>query len=113
MIKIEAIIRYQKLEDVQHALDEIGVTGLTATEVKGIGRQKGITHTYRGSQYTMNLQPRIKLEIYARAEEEDAIVEAIRAAAMTGEVGDGKIFVIPVSRAMRIRTGEQGDAVLS
>lgn len=113
MVKIEAIIRYQKLEDVQSALMDVGVTGITVTEVKGIGKQKGITHTYRGSQYTVNLTPKIKLEIYARNEEEDEIVEAIQKSAQTGEVGDGKIFVSPVSKAVRIRTGEKGEVALS
>jgi len=113
MVKIEAIIRYQKLEDVQSALMDVGVTGLTVTEVKGMGKQKGITHTYRGSQYTVNLTPKIKLEIFAKDDEEDEIVEAILKAATTGEVGDGKIFVTPISKAVRIRTGERGEVALS
>lgn len=113
MVKIEAIIRYQKLEDVQSALLELGVTGLTVTEVKGVGRQKGMTHTYRGSQYTLNLTPKVKIEVFAKSEDEDAIVEAIRASTHTGEIGDGKIFVIPVTKAVRIRTGEKDDVALT
>jgi len=113
MVKIEAIIRYQKLEDVQNALMEVGVTGMTVTEVKGVGKQKGITHTYRGSQYTVNLTAKIKLEIYAKDNEENDIVEAIQSAAYTGEVGDGKIFVTQIAKALRIRTGEKGDVALS
>lgn len=113
MVKIEAIVRYQRAEEVQQALHDIGVTGLTVTEVKGMGRQKGVTHTYRGSQYTVNLTPKMKFEVFAKDEDAEEIVETIRKAAQTGEIGDGKIFVIPVAQAVRIRTGEKGDVALS
>ncbi|MEZ0325679.1 MAG: P-II family nitrogen regulator [Fimbriimonas sp.] len=112
MFKIEAIIRSQKLEAVQEALDELHVSGITVTDVRGIGRQKGVTHTYRGSQYTLNLMPRTKIEIVVLPEELDDVVQAIQEAATTGEIGDGKIFVIPVADAIRIRTGERGETSL-
>jgi nitrogen regulatory protein P-II 1 len=112
MFKIEAIIRSQKLEAVQEALDELHISGITVTDVRGIGRQKGITHTYRGSQYTLNLMPKTKIEIVVLPEELDDVVQAIQEAASTGEVGDGKIFVLPVSDSVRIRTGERGETSL-
>ena len=112
MFKIEAIIRSQKLEAVQEALDELHVSGITVTDVRGIGRQKGVTHTYRGSQYTLNLMPRTKIENVVLPEELDDVVQAIQEAATTGEIGDGKIFVIPVADAIRIRTGERGETSL-
>ena len=113
MVKIEAIIRTQRLEEVQDALEALDVSGMTVTEVRGMGRSKGITHTYRGSQYTLSLTPRIKIELVVNDGEVTAIVDAIQKAATTGEVGDGKIFVIPVSESIRIRTGERGDASLT
>ncbi|MGV3613768.1 MAG: P-II family nitrogen regulator [Fimbriimonas sp.] len=113
MVKIEAIIRTQRLEEVQEALEALDVSGMTVTEVRGMGRSKGITHTYRGSQYTLSLTPRIKIEIVVQDAEVTAIVEAIQKAAQTGEVGDGKIFVIPVAESIRIRTGERGDTSLT
>lgn len=113
MVKIEAIIRPQKLEAVQDALTDLGIDGLTAIEVKGSGKQKGSAHTYRGSQYTLNLTPKVKLEVVVAAAQVDAVTQAIRDAASTGEVGDGKIFVYPLADAMRIRTGERGDAAIS
>jgi len=113
MVKIEAIIRTQRLENVQDALEAIDVSGMTVTEVRGMGRSKGITHTYRGSQYTLALTPRLKLEIVVPDHEVEEVVNAIQTAAQTGEVGDGKIFVIPIGDTIRIRTGERGDTALS
>lgn len=113
MVKIEAIIRSQRLEDVQDALEALKVSGMTVTEVRGMGRSKGVTHTYRGSQYTLSLTPRIKVEIVTSDEESSAVIEAIQKAAYTGEVGDGKIFVYPLGDVIRIRTGEKGDTALS
>jgi nitrogen regulatory protein P-II 1 len=107
------MIRPQRIEEVQQALHELGLAGLTVTEVRGMGRQRGATHTYRGSQYTLNLTPKSKIEIVVPTEMADQVVAAIREAAVTGEVGDGKIFVIPVSEAVRIRTDERGEAALS
>ena len=116
MTKIEAIIRTQRLEDVQEALTALNISGMTVIEVKGMGRSKGVTHTYRGSQYTLSLTPRLKLEIVVHDEEVEDVVAAISQAAKTGgagEVGDGKIFLYPVGDAIRIRTGERGDASLT
>lgn len=112
MTKIEAIIRIQRLEDVENILEDLDVSGMTVTEVKGMGKSKGVTHTYRGSQYTLRLAPRYKLEIVAQDDEVEAIVAAIQTAARTGEVGDGKIFLYPLSDAIRIRTGERGETSL-
>ncbi|MFM2222739.1 MAG: hypothetical protein RLZZ78_996 [Armatimonadota bacterium] len=112
MIKIEAVIRPQRLDEVKTALDDLGVTGMTVTEVRGSGKQKGYTQHYRGAEYTVNLIQKLKLEIVAADNEVDRIVDAISAAARTGEIGDGKIFLSPVLDAIRIRTGERGgDAV--
>ncbi|MEY3764715.1 MAG: hypothetical protein RJB05_40 [Armatimonadota bacterium] len=112
MIKIEAVIRPQRLDEVKTALDDLGVTGMTVTEVRGSGKQKGYTQHYRGAEYTVNLIQKLKLEIVAADSEVDRIVDAISAAARTGEIGDGKIFLSPVLDAIRIRTGERGsDAV--
>jgi nitrogen regulatory protein P-II 1 len=112
MIKIEAVIRPQRLDEVKTALDDLGVTGMTVTEVRGSGKQKGYTQHYRGAEYTVNLIQKLKLEIVAADNEVDSIVDAISAAARTGEIGDGKIFLSPVLDAIRIRTGERGgDAV--
>lgn len=113
MVKIEAIIRTQRLEDVQDALEALDISGMTVIEVRGMGRSKGITHTYRGSQYTLSLTPRLKLEIVLHDHEVEEVVAAIQKAAQTGEVGDGKIFLYPVGDAIRIRTGERGDASLT
>ncbi len=112
MVKIEAIIRQNKLEDVQDALNELHVSGMTVLDVRGMGRQKGVTHTYRGSQYTLNLTPKLMLILVVLDDEVDVIVSAIQTAASTGEVGDGKIFVSKVDQAIRIRTDERGDVVL-
>ncbi len=112
MKKIEAIIKPFKLDDVKEALSRIGVEGLTVTEVKGFGRQKGHTELYRGAEYVVDFLPKIKLEIVVTAEMVDQVVEAIVGAANTGKIGDGKIFVLPLEEAVRIRTGERGaDAV--
>jgi nitrogen regulatory protein P-II 1 len=113
MIKIEAIIRPHMVEAVQNAVEEFGHHGLTVTEVKGMGKQKGATHTYRGSTYTLNLHHKVKIEMVVEDEHVEEILSAIRSVASTGEIGDGKIFLIPVSDAIRIRTGERGDAALS
>ncbi|MCX7800275.1 MAG: P-II family nitrogen regulator [Fimbriimonadales bacterium] len=112
MVKIEALIRPQRLEEVQEALRELSVGGMTVTEVRGMGHQRGVTHTYRGSTYTVNLVPKLKLEIVVPKERVDEVVEAIVQAAKTGEVGDGKVFLIPVDGAVRIRTGERDVAAL-
>ena len=112
MIKIEAVIRPQRLDEIKTALDDLGVTGMTVTEVRGSGKQKGYTQHYRGAEYTVNLIQKLKLEIVAADSEVNRIVDAISAAARTGEIGDGKIFLSPVLDAIRIRTGERGsDAV--
>ena len=109
MKKIEAIIKPFKVELVKQALTEIGVTGMTAIEVKGFGRQKGHTEVYRGSEYTVDFLPKIKLELVLPDGQVEAAVAAIIASAKTGKIGDGKIFVLPVDEAIRIRTSETGD----
>jgi len=112
MKKIEAIIKPFKLDDVKSALSEIGIQGMTVTEVKGFGRQKGHTEVYRGAEYVVDFLPKVKLEIVVGDPQADEVVVAITAAAATGKIGDGKIFVSPVGRAVRIRTGEQGEEAL-
>jgi nitrogen regulatory protein PII len=109
MKKIEAIIRPFKLDDVREALSEIGVRGITLTEVKGYGRQKGHTELYRGSEYKIDFLPKIKIEIIAADSLVDTIVSTIVKAARTGQVGDGKIFVSPVEDVIRVRTEESGE----
>ena len=109
---IEAIIKPFKLDDVREALGEIGVQGLTVTEVSGFGRQKGHTELYRGAEYVVDLVPKLKLEIVATDDRCEAVVAAIAAAANTGKIGDGKIFVSPVPEVVRIRTGERGAAAV-
>jgi nitrogen regulatory protein P-II 1 len=109
MKKIEAIIKPFKLEDVKAALAEQGVEGMTVSEVKGFGRQKGHTEIYRGSEYTVDFLPKIKLEIVLPDQRVDAAVDAIVKAAKTGKIGDGKVFVSPIENAIRIRTEETGD----
>jgi nitrogen regulatory protein P-II 1 len=112
MKKVEAIIKPFKLDEVKEALGTIGVEGLTVTEVKGFGRQKGHTELYRGAEYVVDFLPKIKLEIVVTDEVVDSVIEAIVGAANTGKIGDGKIFVLPLEEAVRIRTGERGaDAV--
>jgi nitrogen regulatory protein PII len=109
---IQAIVKPFKLEDVKAALQEIGIQGMTVSEVKGFGRQKGHTELYRGAEYVVDFLPKIKLEIVVSDEQCDAVVKAIVDAANTGRIGDGKIFVLPLDDAVRIRTGERGsDAV--
>jgi nitrogen regulatory protein P-II 1 len=112
MKKIEAIIKPFKLTEVKDALNEIGVTGMTVTEVKGFGRQKGHTEIYRGSEYTVDFLPKIKLELVLADGQVKQAVEVITKAAHTGKIGDGKIFVLPVESAIRIRTDEQGEAAV-
>jgi nitrogen regulatory protein PII len=109
MKKIEAIIRPFKLDDVREALSEIGVRGMTLTEVKGYGRQKGHTELYRGSEYKVDFLPKIKIEIIAADSMADSIVSTIVKASRTGQVGDGKIFVSPVDDVIRVRTEESGE----
>ncbi len=112
MKKIEAIIKPFKLEEVKEALAEVGVQGMTVTEVKGFGRQKGHTEIYRGSEYTVDFLPKVKLEIIVDSEDSARVAEAIVKSANTGKIGDGKVFISPVEEAIRIRTGEVGsDAV--
>ena len=112
MKKIDAIIKPFKLEDVKGALAEIGVEGMTVTEVKGFGRQKGHTEIYRGSEYTVDFLPKIKIEIVVADNRVSAAVEAIVKAAKTGKIGDGKVFVSPIENAIRIRTEEKGDEAI-
>ena len=109
---IEAIIKPFKLDEVRDAVQKVGVQGLTVTEVKGCGRQKGHTELYRGAEYVVDLLPKIRIEILVRDGEVDAIVEAIIAAANTGKIGDGKIFVHSVDEVIRIRTEERGEAAI-
>ena len=109
---VMAIIKPFKLEEVRDALTAIGVHGLTVTEVKGYGRQKGHTEIYRGSEYNVAFMPKVRLEIAVSDNEVEPTIEAIRASARTGQIGDGKIFVLPIERAMRIRTAETGDEAL-
>jgi len=112
MKKIEAIIKPFRLDDVREALMEHGVSGMTATEVKGFGRQKGHTELYRGAEYVVDFLPKVKVEVVVSDAQVDAIVEAILKTAKTGKIGDGKIFVTDIERAIRIRTGEEDDAAV-
>jgi len=112
MKKIEAIIKPFKLDEVREALAEVGVTGLTVTEVKGFGRQKGHTELYRGAEYVVDFLPKVKVEVVVPSGKEDAVIEAIIKAARTGKIGDGKIFVTSIERVVRIRTGETNDAAI-
>jgi nitrogen regulatory protein P-II 1 len=110
--KIEAIIKPFKLDDVKDALHEVGVSGITVTEVKGFGRQKGHTELYRGAEYVVDFLPKVKIEVVVEDDLADRTVEAIEAAARTGRIGDGKIFVFAIEQAVRIRTGDRGaDAI--
>jgi nitrogen regulatory protein PII len=112
MKKIEAIIKPFKLDDVKEALNEIGIQGMTISEVKGYGRQKGHKEIYRGAEYVVDFIPKIKIEIIVESAMLDKVVEKIRASANTGKLGDGKIFVLPVEQVIRVRTGERGkDAI--
>ncbi len=112
MKKVEAIIKPFKLDDVKSALQELGMQGLTVSDVKGFGRQKGHTELYRGAEYTVDFLPKVKLEIVVADDKVEAVVEAIVAAAATGKIGDGKIFVLPLGESVRIRTGERGESAL-
>ena len=112
MKKIEAIIKPFKLDDAKHALGESGIQGMTVTEVKGFGRQKGHTELYRGAEYVVDLLPKLSLEIIVRADDVDAAVDAISEAANTGRIGDGKIFISEVDDVIRIRTKERGEAAI-
>jgi len=112
MKMITAIIKPFKLDDVRDALAEVGVQGMTVTEVRGFGRQKGHTELYRGAEYVVDFLPKLKLEIAVADERVEAVVDAIAEAASSGRIGDGKIFVLNVEQAVRIRTGEQGDEAL-
>jgi len=110
--KIEAVIKPFKLDDVKDALHEIGVSGITVTEVKGFGRQKGHTELYRGAEYVIDFLPKVKVEVVVEDVLVENVIEAITLAARTGRIGDGKIFVLPIDEAVRIRTGDRGaDAV--
>jgi nitrogen regulatory protein P-II 1 len=112
MKKVEAIIKPFKLDDVKEALHEVGVSGITVTEAKGFGRQKGHTELYRGAEYVVDFLPKVKLEVVVEDSIVERVVEAISGAARTGRIGDGKIFVIPVEKAVRIRTGELDEAAI-
>ena len=112
MKKIEAVIKPFKLDEVKEALHEVGVSGITVTEAKGFGRQKGHTELYRGAEYVVDFLPKVKLEVVVDDDLVDRVVDAIAAAARTGRIGDGKIFVSAIEEALRIRTGERGsDAI--
>ena len=112
MKKIEAIIKPFKMEDVKEALAEAGIEGMTVSEVKGFGRQKGHTEIYRGSEYTVDFLPKVKFEIVVADDRVTKVVAAIVAAAKTGKIGDGKVFVTPIEDAIRIRTEERGDSAI-
>jgi len=112
MKKVEAIIKPFKLDEVKEALASIGVQGLTVTEVKGFGRQKGHTELYRGAEYVVDFLPKVKLEIIVADETAQQVVETVERAARTGRIGDGKIFVMPMEEVVRIRTGERGPNAL-
>ncbi len=112
MKKIEAIIKPFKMEDVKEALAEIGIEGMTVTEVKGFGRQKGHTEIYRGSEYTVDFLPKVKFELVLSDDRVSKAVDAIVSAAKTGKIGDGKVFILPIDDAIRIRTEERGEAAV-
>jgi nitrogen regulatory protein P-II 1 len=112
MKKIEAIIKPFKLDEVREALSEIGVTGMTVTEVKGFGRQKGHTELYRGAEYVVDFLPKVKIELVVKEDQLQRSIEAISTAARTGKIGDGKIFVYTVEQVVRIRTGETGSEAI-
>ena len=112
MKKIEAIVKPFKLDEVREALSEVGVTGLTVTEVKGFGRQKGHTELYRGAEYVLDFLPKVKIEVVVKEADVDRCIEAIVKAAKTGKIGDGKIFVTAVEHVVRIRTGETNESAV-
>ena len=112
MVKIEAIIRPERFEDVNQALTDLGIVGMTTSEVRGCGRQKGHVERYRGSEYTVDLLSKVKIEVAVNESQVDEVVQTMAGAARTGEIGDGKIFVLPIEEAVRIRTGDRGaDAI--
>ena len=108
MKKIEAIIKPFKLDDVKAALGELGISGMTISEVKGCGRQKGHQEVYRGAEYTVDFNPKVKVELVVAEDMLDKVISTVREAALTGKIGDGKIFVLPVEEVVRVRTGERG-----
>ncbi|HKJ87180.1 MAG TPA: P-II family nitrogen regulator [Gammaproteobacteria bacterium] len=112
MKKIEAIIKPFKLDDVREALSEMGIAGLTVTEVKGFGRQKGHTELYRGAEYVVDFLPKVKIEVVLNEDMVERVIEAIMESARSGKIGDGKIFVSPVERIVRIRTGEENEQAI-
>ncbi|MEJ7554441.1 MAG: nitrogen regulator P-II GlnB [Aquificaceae bacterium] len=112
MKKVEAIIKPFKLDEVKDALVEIGIGGMTVTEVRGFGQQKGHTEIYRGTEYVIDFLPKVKIEVIVRDEDVEKVVETIMKTAQTGRVGDGKIFIIPVEDVIRIRTGERGEQAI-
>jgi nitrogen regulatory protein P-II 1 len=112
MKKVEAIIKPFKLDDVKEALTELGIVGMTITEVRGFGRQKGHTELYRGSEYTIDFLPKVKVEVVVPDNLVEKVVDTICAAAKTGSIGDGKVFVLPIGETVRIRTGERGEAAI-
>lgn len=112
MKKVEAIVRHYKLEDVKNALSQAGITGMTITEVRGFGRQKGHTETYRGTEYTVDFVPKVKVELAVDSASLQKAVDTIQRAAQTGQIGDGKIFISELSDVIRIRTGETGNDAL-
>jgi nitrogen regulatory protein P-II 1 len=112
MKKIEAIIKPFKLDEVKNALAEVGIQGITVSEVKGFGRQKGHTELYRGAEYTIDFLPKVKVEIVVPDEKCSQVVETIQSSAKTGRIGDGKIFILPCEEVIRIRTGERGTAAI-
>ena len=112
MKKIEAIIKPVKLDDVREALTELGITGMTVSEVKGFGRQRGHTEVYRGAEYAVDFLPKVKIEVVLPDDQIERTVEAIIEAARSGKIGDGKIFVLPVEEVIRIRTGETGETAI-
>lgn len=109
MKKIEAIVKPFKLDDVKQALNDMGIQGMTTSEVKGYGRQKGHKEIYRGAEYVVDFIPKAKIEIVVSDDQVDKVVDVVRNAALTGKIGDGKIFVLPVERVLRVRTGEEND----
>jgi nitrogen regulatory protein PII len=112
MKKVEAVVKPFKLDDVREALSEIGITGMTVTEVKGFGRQKGHTELYRGAEYVVDFLPKVRIDVVVPEDQVDPVVDAITNSAQTGKIGDGKIFVSPVEKVVRIRTGETNQDAL-
>lgn len=112
MKKLECIIRPFKLEEVKEALNNVGVRGITVSEIRGFGRSRGHTELYRGSEYTIEFVPKLKLEIVVAEENVDKVIEAVQQSASTGKIGDGKVFVLPIDEIIRIRTGERGPAAI-